>query len=103
MTPQNRLLFEARVNYSLNSVGPGERGEDDMDGVEGLMMLKNFKREESELRATHREGLTPSLASRINTPVSGWDTNNSSKLKGLFKSMARPENVVEFEIPEEEE
>jgi hypothetical protein len=23
MTPHNRLMFEAKVNYALNSVGPG--------------------------------------------------------------------------------
>lgn len=54
------------------------------------------------MRGINREGLTPSLASRINTPVSGWDSNNGSKLKGLFKGLTKPENVVEFEIPEEE-
>lgn len=44
MTPHNRLMFEARVNYSLNSVAPGEEAEDDVDGVEGLMRLKDLKK-----------------------------------------------------------
>lgn len=47
MTPDNKIMLSARINFSLNHrdmmtpVGE-DRQEDDVDGVEGLNYLKNL-------------------------------------------------------------
>jgi hypothetical protein len=48
MTPANKILFSARVNYSLNHQGDeemSERPEDEDLGIQGLNYLKKMERE----------------------------------------------------------
>ena len=40
MTPQNKVLFSARVNMSLNHQ---DMADDDLDGIEALNYLKKIE------------------------------------------------------------
>ena len=42
------------------------------------------------------------ISERMKTPLNEWE-EDQKKVSSLFKSLKKPENVVEFGIPEEEE
>lgn len=97
MTPQNKILLSARINYSLNHrdmmtpVGE-EREEDDVDGVEGLNYLKEMERKQkdaSKLRSVDRI-----LSERVTTPISQDVRQDQNRVKSLFKNLRKPENEI---------
>ena len=42
------------------------------------------------------------ISERMKTPLNQWE-EDSGKVRKLFKSMPKPENQIELEIPEEDE
>ena len=42
MTPQNKILYSAKINFSLNHQEMNTPLEDDTDGIEGLQRLKDM-------------------------------------------------------------
>jgi hypothetical protein len=93
MTPQNKILYSARVNLSLNHQQTPLA--DDIDGVEALRTL----REMEASRGQPMRSLDRVLSERMKTPLNEWEQEHG-KVKSLFKNLKKPENVVEFDIPE---
>lgn len=40
------------------------------------------------------------ISERMKTPLNEWEDDHR-RVKSLFKNLKKPENVVEFDIPEE--
>lgn len=96
MTPQNKILYSARVNLSLNHQ-EGTPLNDQIDGVEGIQFLKEIEKKGTGMRSIDRV-----ISERMKTPLNEWEEDRG-KVKSLFKNLKKPENVIEFDIPEEEE
>lgn len=96
MTPQNKILYSARVNLSLNHQQTPL--DEEIDGVEGLRAL----REMESARGQPMRSLDRVISERMKTPLNEWEDDHR-RVKSLFKNLKKPENVVEFDIPEEDE
>ena len=62
MTPQNKILYSARVNLSLNHQQTPL--DDDMDGVEALRALKEMESRGKPMRSVERV-----ISERMKTPL----------------------------------
>lgn len=66
MTPQNKILYSARVNLSLNHQQTPL--DDDMDGVEALRALKEMESSKGQpMRSVDRV-----ISERMKTPLNEW-------------------------------
>ena len=95
MTPQDKILYSARVNLSLNHQ---QTPSADDEGLEGLRTLKQME----AARGQPMRSLDRAISERMKTPLNEWEQDHG-RVKSLFKNLRKPENVVEFDIPEEEE
>lgn len=97
MTPQNKIMYSAKVNLSLNhqEMTPIDEG---IDTIQGLQHLRDMEknRVSQPMRSIDRL-----ISQHIKTPLNEWEEEHK-KVKNLFKNLKRPQNVVEFDIPEEE-
>lgn len=97
MTPENKILYSARVNLSLNHQAMTPSG-DELDGVEGLRALREMERQKVQpMRSLDRV-----ISERMKTPLNEWEDDHR-KVKSLFKNLSKPQNVIQFDIPEVQE
>jgi hypothetical protein len=66
MTPQNKILYSARVNLSLNHQQTPL--DDDMDGVEALRALKEME----SAKGQPMRSLDRVISERMKTPLNEW-------------------------------
>ena len=98
MTPTNKIMYSARVNFSLNHQEMTPANESEVDGIDALKYLKDIQKNKgNQMRSIDRV-----ISERMKTPLNQWE-EDSGKVRKLFKSMPKPENQIELEIPEEDE
>ena len=88
MTPENKILYSARVNLSLNHQAMTPSA-DELDGVEGLRALREMERQKVQpMRSLDRV-----ISERMKTPLNEWEDDHR-KVKSFFKNLSKPQNVI---------
>lgn len=71
MTPTNKILYSARVNFSLNhrdDMTPLNDEDSEMDGIKGLQNLKEMEKNKGQqMRSIDRV-----ISERMKTPLNEW-------------------------------